>query len=139
MFRTAEAIMKYFDGYYQQGVDNEIASYLTNKYYAIRKPNKVGMPVNTYHILDLEFVAAYFNRMVGVRIIHTAINASVHELVPMLQDSVAYFKLHNRIHTHRYATENATLTRGLVLACCSQFYSPPPRVVCIYFRLIVPG
>jgi len=35
------------------------------EYYAIRKRNKLGMPVYAYHLLDWQFVAGYFNQMYG--------------------------------------------------------------------------
>jgi len=61
MFRAAEAIMKYFDGYYQMHITYDIARYLVGKYYAIRKRNKLGIPVYNYHLVNWEFIASYFN------------------------------------------------------------------------------
>ena len=54
--------MKFFGGYYIYNIDWEMYEYLRGEYYAIRKRNNVGMPVYAYHILDWEFIAAYFNR-----------------------------------------------------------------------------
>ena len=63
LFRSVESIMKEFGGYYIYSIDSETEQYLKGKYYAIRKRNKVGVSVYAYHILDWEFIAAYFNQM----------------------------------------------------------------------------
>lgn len=68
LFRSFEAIMKFFGGYYIYNIDWEMHEYLRGEYYAIRKRNKLGVPVYAYHIFDWEFIAAYFNRMDGVDI-----------------------------------------------------------------------
>lgn len=65
MFRSVEAIMKEFGGYYIYSIDSETEPYLKGDYYAIRKRNKLGIPRYAYHILDWEFIAAYFNQMDG--------------------------------------------------------------------------
>lgn len=65
LFRSVEAIMEVFGGYYIHSIDNETEQYLKGKYYAIRKRNKLGMPSYAYHILDWQFVAGYFNQKDG--------------------------------------------------------------------------
>lgn len=62
MFRAVEAIMKEFGGYYTFRIDNEARQYLKGEYYAIRKFNKLGILIYSYHIVDWEFIAGYFNR-----------------------------------------------------------------------------
>jgi len=65
LFRSVEAIMKFFGGYYIYPIDWQMQEYVRGEYYAIRKRNKVGISVYAYHILDWEFIAAYFNQMDG--------------------------------------------------------------------------
>jgi len=62
LFRSVEAIMKEFGGYYIYSIDGATEKYLKGKYYAIRKRNKLGIPGYAYHILNWEFIANYFNQ-----------------------------------------------------------------------------
>jgi hypothetical protein len=63
MFRAAEAIMKYFNGYYQQRIDSDDETKaLNNKCYEIRKCNKFGLPRYDYHLVNWEFMSDYFNQ-----------------------------------------------------------------------------
>ena len=55
--------MKFFGAYYIYNIDWEMQEYVRGEYYAIRKRNNSGVSVYAYHILDWEFIAAYFNRM----------------------------------------------------------------------------
>ncbi len=57
--------MKFFGGYYIYGIDWETEQYLKGEYYAIRKHNKLGIPVYAYHMASWEFIAGYFNKMDG--------------------------------------------------------------------------
>ena len=68
LFRSVESIMKEFNSYYIYSIDSKTEEFLKGEYYAIRKRNKLGVPVYAYHILDWEFIAAYFNRMDGIDI-----------------------------------------------------------------------
>jgi len=61
IFRTIEALMKYFGGYYTYGMDKTTLPYLRGKYYEIYKPGKDGNPEYVFHLVDWEFIAAYFN------------------------------------------------------------------------------
>ena len=61
IFRTVEALMKYFGGYYTYGMDKTTLPYLRGKYYEIYKPGKDGNPEYVFHLVDWEFIAAYFN------------------------------------------------------------------------------
>jgi len=63
LFRAVEAIMQTFGWYYKYEISEETEPYLKGKYFTIRKRNKLGVPVYAYHILDWQFIAAYFNRM----------------------------------------------------------------------------
>ena len=68
LFRSVEAIMKFFGGYYTYNIDWEMQEYVRGEYYVIRKRNKLGVPVYAYHILDWQFIASYFNQMDGQEI-----------------------------------------------------------------------
>ena len=63
MFRSAEAIMKYFNGYYQQHISEDERKYLNPKCIAIRKRNKLGIRKYVYHLVDWQFIANYFNQL----------------------------------------------------------------------------
>ncbi|MEA1888079.1 MAG: hypothetical protein U9N72_12810 [Bacteroidota bacterium] len=43
LFRSVEAIMKFFGGYYIYSIDCEMQEYLRSEYYAIRNRNKLGV------------------------------------------------------------------------------------------------
>jgi hypothetical protein len=60
MFRVAEAIMKYLNGYYQMAHDDDISK-AKGKHYVIKKRNSFWIPVNNYHLCDWEYIANYFN------------------------------------------------------------------------------
>lgn len=63
MFRAAEAIMKYFNGYYMIYVHDDIAKYLNYRCIAIKKRNKWGIPKYAYHLVDWQFIANYYNQL----------------------------------------------------------------------------
>ena len=67
MFRAAEAIMKYFNGYYQMAHDDDISKAM-GKHDVIRKRNRFGIPVYDYHLCDWEYIANYFNVLDTVQI-----------------------------------------------------------------------
>jgi hypothetical protein len=60
MFRAAEAIMKYFNGYYKMAHDDDI-SQAKGKHYRIKKRNRFGIPVYNYHLVNWEYIGSYFN------------------------------------------------------------------------------
>lgn len=63
IFRAAEAIMKYFNGYYSHIIEEEDdRRCLNKKCFPIKKRNKIGFPYYAYHIVNWKFIADYFNR-----------------------------------------------------------------------------
>jgi len=62
MFRSAEAIMRYFNGYYQMAHDDDISK-AKGKHYRINKRNRFGIPKYAYHLVNWEYIANYFNVM----------------------------------------------------------------------------
>ena len=60
MFRAAEAIMKYFNGYYKM-VDPDDISKANGKHYVINRCNRFGILVYAYHLVNWDFIACYFN------------------------------------------------------------------------------
>jgi len=61
IFRTVEALLKYFGGYYVYGIDKWTRPYLRGKYFKIYKHSRIGIPVYSFHLVDWEFIAGYFN------------------------------------------------------------------------------
>jgi len=62
MFRAAEAIMKYFDGYYISRHKDDLSK-AKGLHLAIKKRNTFGIPVFAYFMHDWVYVRTYFNVM----------------------------------------------------------------------------
>ena len=61
MFRGAEAIMKYFNGYYKEHRNDDELSQSEGKHHRIKKRNAYGIPVIAYYLHDWVFISKYFN------------------------------------------------------------------------------